>query len=91
MDDLVELFIRDLPGRLAELEGQWARGEHDAVRSQAHLIAGSATMYGLGPIALAARALEQCLIAGEGVDGSPAVGRRVDRLVSVCQEMIGSE
>lgn len=90
MAGLVKLFLRDLPSRLDALEASWQRGEHDEVRSQAHLLAGAAMMYQLAPICRVARALEMTLSMEQAVDADGAAFRRFDELIEVGRGMLAA-
>jgi tRNA(Ile)-lysidine synthase len=68
LERLARQFRRDLPQRLAALDGQWQQARREfsapalkALHRAVHGLVGSAATFGLQPLAAAARALEQTL------------------------------
>ncbi|MDB5100542.1 MAG: luxQ 3, partial [Cyanobacteria bacterium RYN_339] len=79
MEELVQHFVRGLPGRITELRTAAGRPEPDALMHLAHQLKGAAGGYGFAAISEAAGRLEQ----GLRDDDQRATGL-VDELLTLC-------
>ncbi len=94
-EEVVQMFERQLPGRLAELAGlgaalqspPWdaARAEH--MQRLAHRMKGSSATFGMEALSCAAAALEESLKPLQGLDHAPepaALARMATALNHLC-------
>jgi len=79
--DIVELFVEEMPGRVANLLGQLEAADWDGLRRTAHQLKGAAGSYGFDAISPAAGKVESAIR-----DGEPEIRIReaVDELVDLC-------
>lgn len=57
-NELIDIFLADTPGRIAEISAGLAQGDAAAVMRAAHSIKGSAGNFGADPLARGALAIE---------------------------------
>ncbi len=83
MVDLVELFVRELPQRVAALEAAASAG--DGLRRLAHQLKGAGSGYGFAELSAAAAALER--IAVDDTATVVEVHARGGELVDICRRV----
>ena len=92
LGELAEVFLADLPVKMAALELAIAADDADGVRGEAHSLKGAVSTFGAEPARLAALALEERGKAGQ-LDGVEAeLGRlraELERLVEALGELQG--
>src|SRR5690606_20533847 len=81
MAELVQMFIDDLPQRLAAIEAAFDAGDLDQLRSLAHQLKGAAGGYGFTPITDSARTVEQ---TATGRSSGEAMRQALDGLAALC-------
>jgi HPt (histidine-containing phosphotransfer) domain-containing protein len=68
LTELVEIFVRDLPERLAEIQRFAAFEDWPAVRRLAHQLKGAGGSYGFPHLSLAATELESAVKRSDNVE-----------------------
>ncbi|MFQ5410855.1 MAG: Hpt domain-containing protein [Phycisphaerae bacterium] len=81
MVELVEMFVEELPQRVAGLEAAIQQGDLDALSTIAHQLKGAAGGYGFPTITDAARRLEESTKAHEELD---TLTEEVKAIASLC-------
>jgi len=71
LSGLIEIFLTDAPGMLVDLRCSVERGDAAAVRQQAHLLRGSAGLFGAAGTLAAAMAIETLAKDGDLAAASP--------------------
>ncbi|MBL8744798.1 MAG: Hpt domain-containing protein [Phycisphaerae bacterium] len=61
MEDLIRMFVDEIPQRIQNFRCAWDRGNLDEVRRLAHQLKGAAPGYGFTPLGTSAGALESAL------------------------------
>ena len=93
LQDLVEVFLEDLPGRLRALRGALEQDDLDAVFEGAHVIKGSVSTFAAAAAYEAASQLEDLARRGED-DGLKAatdvLEREISRLQPALREILKS-
>ncbi len=82
-DDLIADYRRRLPGRMAELEAQAARGAWRDLCRAVHKLRGSAAVYGFAEVSRVAAEIEETLIAVDEDPGAEARGQLAGLLVEL--------
>lgn len=82
MAELVQLFVSELPERMAALRSALDSRDFRVAARLTHQLRGSAAGYGFAPIGLAAGAVEDLLRAGSGAEQVMA-----ERLVDTVNEL----
>ena len=82
--ELVELFVNEMPRRLATLEQAFATGDQEELRRVAHQIRGAAGSYGFHQVTPFAARLEAAL-----VDKQPEaeIHAAFEELIQVCHRL----
>lgn len=92
MRELVELFVSELPGKLAEVLSALEREDYEDLRSRAHMLRGSCGGYGFAQIGAAAGRVESELI-GLSTDGADrgarmqSLRKQVAELADLCRRV----
>lgn len=81
LDEIVELFVEEMPSRIETLVEQYASEDWEGLRRTAHQLKGAAGSYGFDDISPVAARLERFLEAAEPEE---AVRNAVKQLVDVC-------
>lgn len=84
MAEIIELFVSEMPQRIADLRASWERGELEHVKRAVHQLKGASGGYGFPAIGEAAAKLESDLAAALG-SGS---GLPIQRLQSHLGDLI---
>lgn len=84
MGELVEMYIEEMPARIAALEQAFASGDREALRTVAHQMRGAAGSYGFETMTVSAGILETAIHAGESPE---AVQRAFGELISACRRI----
>ncbi len=82
MRDIVEMFVTEMPDRVAEIEGLLADGDMAELTRRAHQLKGSAGGYGFPAITKAAAAVETTAQAQGELE---ALRRQVESLTDLCR------
>lgn len=82
MSDLVDLFVDEMPERIANLLRQVDQADWTAVCRTAHQMKGSAGSYGFAPLTASAGRLEMGLKASEPEE---QIRQKVEDLVALCR------
>jgi CheY-like chemotaxis protein len=82
MADIVEMFVAELPGKIAAIEDALARQDLATLGAIAHQLKGAAGGYGFPSITEAAMALEVGAKAQEDLD---SLRQRLEALADLCQ------
>lgn len=82
MAELIELFVGELPERVALLTDALAQGDMDLLAGAAHQIKGAGGGYGFPALTEAGRHLETA--ARESRDDLETVKARVEDLIDIC-------
>ncbi len=88
MLELVEEFVRELPGRAASLSASYDQGEIESVTRLTHQLSGACGGYGFGEIGEVARDLECRLKKMGSAAELLTVREQVDELVSMCSRVV---
>jgi HPt (histidine-containing phosphotransfer) domain-containing protein len=86
MQELVGLFISELPDRVALLHSTWNQTQLDEVKRIAHQLKGASAGYGFPSIGAAAGKLEDALRASDSANQSSlnSLKRDLDNLIELC-------
>ena len=90
MREIVELFVGEMPRRIATLSSHWEAQQLEDLRRLAHQIKGASAGYGFPSIGSAAGRVEQTLVTlGNGGLGSSLdqLRKQVHDLISLCQRV----
>jgi len=79
---LVEMFVDEMPNRIATMLEQMSTSEWDKLRRTAHQIKGAAGSYGFDPITPHAMRLEYAIRDGEPEE---RIHEALDELIDVCR------
>jgi histidine phosphotransfer protein HptB len=79
--EIVDLFVEEMPGRVANLLGQLDAGDWDGLRRTAHQLKGAAGSYGFDPISPSAGRVEAAVRNAEPED---RIRETVKELVDLC-------
>jgi len=82
MDVMVELFVDEMPDRVAAIGACWREQRWDDLQRLAHSLKGAAGGYGFEPITDAAARLEQAV---RERDEAARLKSAVDELVDLCR------
>lgn len=82
--ELVELYVQEMPDRIALLEASLASGDRQTLRRTAHQLKGSAGGYGFPAVTQPAAALEQAVDSNLPRDRIESL---LDSLVHVCERL----
>jgi HPt (histidine-containing phosphotransfer) domain-containing protein len=82
LGDLVDLFVSEMPDRIASLQSQLAQCDWENLRRTAHQIKGAAGSYGFAPISPSAAKVEDAI---RKTSSEEDIGRAVADLVELCQ------
>lgn len=82
LGELVEMFVCELPNRVASLEDAFHQNGTGQLKTLAHQLKCAAGSYGFGPISPVAEALESATAAGAE---EAEIARCVDELVQICR------
>lgn len=84
MGELVELYVSEMPERIAALEEAFAAGDLGALQRLAHQMKGAAGSYGFDGLTSVARTLESSVKEGEPME---AVDSALQDLVGICRRV----
>ena len=82
LEELVELFVSEMPNRIATLESLLAQCDWDSLRRTAHQLKGAAGSYGFAPISPSAARVEDAV---RQASPEEKIGQAVAELVELCQ------
>ena len=82
--DLVELFVDELPARVAQLRACFDAENWDELQRYAHQINGAAGSYGFDPLTPAATRLERAVAAH---DSCEQIAAALEELQTLCQRV----
>jgi HPt (histidine-containing phosphotransfer) domain-containing protein len=82
--DLVELFVEELPGRVAKMRAHLATENWSELERCAHQMKGAAGSYGFDPLTPAATRLERAVATH---DPCEQIAAALDDLTSLCQRV----
>ena len=82
LGELVEMFVDEMPNRIAAMSEQMGTSELDKLRRTAHQIKGAAGSYGFDQITPHAMRLEYALRGGEPEE---RIHEALDELIDVCR------
>jgi HPt (histidine-containing phosphotransfer) domain-containing protein len=85
MSELVEMFVSEMPDRVAALREHFDRAELSEVQRLAHQLKGASAGYGFRVVGEAAADLEQKL--KQGVDEVEQLRAEFDELVDLCSRV----
>ncbi len=87
MRELVEIFVSELPDRVARLTSTWEQTELEEVKRLAHQLKGASAGYGFPTIGAAAGKLEDALRStsgGASQNNLKNLQRDLDELIDLC-------
>lgn len=87
MLEIIELFVDQMPARMAALSEAWSARDHDKLAMCAHRLKGACAGYGYATVGDAAAALEAALNGVEDLKDD-AIGDRVEDLIDLCRRMV---
>lgn len=90
MLDLIELYVNEMPERMANLQRLWREQELEELRRIAHQLKGASAGYGFAPVGEAAGKLERSLLdlgANSGESTNQTLRRAFEDLIHVCQRV----
>lgn len=82
MQDLVELFIDELPERIQSLRESFEQQQFDELKRFAHQIKGAGGGYGYPVLTIAARQLEQAVANNLEIE---SISKSLNELISLCE------
>jgi HPt (histidine-containing phosphotransfer) domain-containing protein len=82
LKELVELFVVEMPDRIAAMERALSNGDREALELAAHQLKGSAGSYGFHGLTPLAAAVEDALRAGES---DQQVAHQLQQLLGACR------
>ena len=85
--EVLSVFRSDTADRIARLRAAADRGDHSAVRSEAHAIKGSAGQVGAGGVSVLCRQIELEVGAPESASLKDLVAKLEADFAKVCREM----
>jgi HPt (histidine-containing phosphotransfer) domain-containing protein len=86
LDEIVDLFIEEMPGRIASLVQQLQAADWEGLKRTAHQLKGAAGSYGFDAISPPAGAIESAICNGEP---EQRIRQSVETLVGLCHRMRG--
>lgn len=84
MGELVDMFVGEIPDRIASLEAQFAEGDLTRLGQTAHQLKGAAGSYGFPCVTPVAARVEA---AAKGNEPEDRVREALDELVAMCGRM----
>ena len=81
LGDLVEMYVDEMPDRIAALKGAFQRGEMEDLRREAHQMKGAGGSYGFDQLTPVAAALECAVSHHESVE---TIEQTLEKLLDVC-------
>lgn len=86
MQELVDLFVSELPDRVARLQSTWSQIQLDEVKRLAHQLKGASAGYGFPAIGAAAGKLEDALRTSDAANQLTlnSLKRDLDNLIDLC-------
>jgi PAS domain S-box-containing protein len=84
MTEVIELFVNDMPGRIAAIQASLAANDLATLRSLAHQLKGAAGGYGFPTVTEHAKALEE---AAKRTDDLKALDTAAQDLIRLCQRV----
>ncbi len=86
MQELVELFVSELPSRVSKLSATWQQAQLDEVKRLAHQLKGASAGYGFPAIGAAAGKLENSLRTLQTQDDASltSLKRELDQRIDLC-------
>jgi len=82
LEELVALFVREMPDRVAALESLLADCDWDALRRSAHQLKGAAGSYGFAPISPSAAKVEDAI---RQTSSEESIRQAVAELIDLCE------
>ena len=79
--EIVELFVEEMPGRVANILEQLQAADWEGLRRSAHQLKGAAGSYGFDPISPSAGKVEAAIRDGEP---EARIRETVDELIDLC-------
>ncbi len=86
MRELIQLFVDELPQRIAEFRSAWERASASELGRLAHQMKGAAPGYGYTSLGDSAKALESAL--KHAAHDLSAVQREFDSLIQLCGRVV---
>ncbi|MBC7771298.1 MAG: Hpt domain-containing protein [Pyrinomonadaceae bacterium] len=90
MQEIIEMFVQDMPERISQLQNSWQTGEFEMVKRVAHQLKGASGGYGFSVLGTAASELEQGVkaLASNTEDSQfVQVKTQLDALVEICRRV----
>jgi histidine phosphotransfer protein HptB len=84
--EIVELFVQEMPGRIARLLDRFRKADWEGLRRAAHQIKGAAGSYGFTPISPAAGRLEDEITQSRP---EAEISQALDELIDMCRRARG--
>ncbi|MEZ6070576.1 MAG: Hpt domain-containing protein [Pirellulales bacterium] len=82
--ELVEMFVDDVPDRIATIEHSYTSGDRESLRRVAHQLKGAAGSYGFDSVTDVAAQLERAIDTAEPAD---VIDQATERLIATCQRL----
>lgn len=94
MRELIELFVSEMPERVASLEALWRERQLEPLCRLAHQLRGAGGGYGFPPVSSAAGTLEEAIksvmTAASPSTSLATVQQQVEELISICRRVSAS-
>lgn len=84
LHELVEMFVAEMPARMAALETAFASGVMEDVRTVAHQLKGAAGSYGFDSVTPLAANVESTINSGASID---EIRAELDALIGTCERI----
>lgn len=81
MRELIQMFVEEMPARIAELEQAWGELNMDELKRFAHQLKGAAPGYGFVTMGRAAAGVESAVSTNQDLS---RIRQELDELVSLC-------
>jgi histidine phosphotransfer protein HptB len=82
--DIVEMFVEEMPGRMAAMTEYYQAGDREGLRRVAHQLKGAAGSYGFEPITPCAGQLERAIQNSEPED---QIRQLIAELIDLCSRV----
>lgn len=84
LGELVEMYVDDMPDRIAAMEQSFSSGDLETLQRTAHQMKGAGESYGFAQLTLLAAAVEYSV---EGGGPEESIQQKLHELVDVCKRV----
>jgi HPt (histidine-containing phosphotransfer) domain-containing protein len=84
MSELVEMYVAEMPKRIAALEQAFVSGDRVNLKRAVHQMKGAAGSYGFDPLSHSAADLDSAIREGQSPE---TIRRKFDELIELCRRI----